>query len=94
MFGKLHYTPDEFYRMSFPDMMAAIEGYSDEEIKEANRLRHIMWAPLAAMGSKATPKQLIPLPIDHEDIKPISREDFMALARKLAEMDKKKMAKA
>lgn len=85
MFGKLHYTPDEFYRMSFPDMTAAIEGYSDEEMKEANRLRHIMWAPLAAMGGKTTPKQLMPLPIDAatERAESMTKEQFLQLAKAL-----------
>lgn len=95
MFGKLHYTPDEFNRMGFLDMMNVIEGYSDEEMKETNRLRHLMWSPLAAMGSKITPKQLIPLPIDGtSDIKPVSKDEFLALAAKMAALDKKEMAKA
>lgn len=82
MFGRLHYTPDQFNRMSFQDMLAAIEGFNDAEMGELNKLRHTMWAPIAAMGGKATPKQLIPLPaLDgiQEQADFITKQQFLML---------------
>lgn len=83
MYGSLHYTPDDFNRMSFFDMLAAIEGHWDEEIKEANRLRHLMWAPIAAMGGKTTPQQLLPLPTDGAAVatQSMTKEQFLQLAQ-------------
>lgn len=80
--------------MAWPDLLAMLRGYEAEQMAEMNRFRHLAISPLLAMGSKITPQKFLPLPIDHDDMKVISKEDFTALARKLAEMDKKKMAKA
>lgn len=97
MFGRLGYSPDEYYRMGFVDVIAAIEGYQDGEIAKLNNLRHQMWASIAAMNGKTapTPQKLIPLPIDGKDSPPpMSKEEFLNLARKLAEMDRAKRAQA
>lgn len=85
MFGRLHYTPAEYYRMGWLDMMAAIEGFTDGEMAELNRMRHLMWAPIAAMGGKVTPRQLMPLPgidVVPEYKSSMTKEQFMALAKK------------
>jgi hypothetical protein len=68
--------------MSFPDMLLAIEGYGDSEMAEANRMRHLMWAPIAAMGNKITPRRLMPLPIDGNDKVDMTRDEFLQLAKK------------
>jgi hypothetical protein len=85
MFGRLHYTPNEYYRMGWADLMAAVDGFSDSETAELNRLRHIMWAPIAAMGGKVTPKQLIPLPSIDGAVgfkSTMSKEQFLQLAKR------------
>lgn len=85
MFGRLHYSPKEYYGMGWLDMIAAIEGFTDGEMTELNRMRHLMWAPIAAMGGKVTPRQLIPIPsIDGpEQYKSnMTKEQFLALAKR------------
>lgn len=94
MFGRIKYTPDKYYRMGFLDMIAAIEGFGDEQMIEANRFRHLLLAPAWAMGSKESVRHLMPLSIDGENDKPVSKDEFLALAKKMAALDKKKIAKA
>lgn len=82
MFGRLHYTPDEYYRMGFMDMLTAIEGFEDEHMAEANRFRHLLLAPAWAMGSKATVRRVMPLPIDEaEATETMSKDEFLMLAK-------------
>lgn len=97
MLGRLRYTPDEYYSMRFKDVIAAIEGFGDGEIAEMNRLRHTMWASLAAFGGKKTPtpQRLMPLPIDGQaEFKEVTVEEFSRIAERMAAMDKQRMAKA
>lgn len=82
MFGRLKYSPAEYYRMGFMDMLTAIEGFNDEQIAEANRFRHLLLAPAWAMGSKVTVRRVMPLPIDETEItETMSKEDFLMLAK-------------
>lgn len=76
-------------------MITIIEGFNEGQVSELNRMRHIMWASLSAMGSKVTPRQLLPLPVDGmSDAKPVTQDEFLALAKKMADLDKAKRAKA
>lgn len=71
--------------MGFEDVVIAIEGFEEGEMSELNRMRHLMWAPLAAMGAKVTPKEIMPLPIDKEKQaikKRYTKEEFLALGDK------------
>lgn len=81
--------------MGWIDLMTAIEGYNDGEMIEANRFRHLMLAPHWAMGGKETVSKVFPLPIDkNPDYRPMSENDFIALANRMAELDKRRRAKA
>lgn len=87
MLGRLRFSPDELGRMSFGDVILAIDGFNDALIHDYNLLRHQMWASLAAMGGKKvpSPKQIMRLPIDGADepIKIMSKEEFLSLAEKM-----------
>lgn len=90
-------SPDQFYRMSLNDIFIMVEAFESNEIAEMNRLRHSMWASLAAFGGKKTPtpQRLMPLPIDSQgSVKRVTKEEFIKLADKMAAIDKQKMAKA
>lgn len=83
MFGRLHYTPDEYYAMSLKDCVLSISGFNDEQIERLNIMRHGMWASLAAMGGKKTPspQKILPLPIDKRfEAKPMTKEEFLKIA--------------
>lgn len=83
MFGQLKFTPDEYYRMGFVDMVTAIEGFSDGQMAEANRFRHLVLAPAWAMGSKAKVRDVFPLPVDEAIIvqESMSKDEFLQLAK-------------
>lgn len=65
------------------DMLIAVDGYNDQEISEMNKFRHLILAPSWAMGSKATVKRILPLPIDEveETTETMSKEEFLMLAK-------------
>lgn len=72
--------------MSLYDATVILDGYYEDLVErkntKINELRHVMWSNLAPWSKNITPQKLIPLDIDRVNLNPITKEEFLKLAKK------------